>query len=144
MQGYAHRAPVLLAKLFLCPPPSLTHTQPLPLASLLPPAITQLHSTHILACQGHSSQISLGQTQSANLSSSNFNTHPELATFYHLCQYCSGLSCFFNLDYCLLIRRPVFPCYPTFCSPSSSQNDLIPLLDPTTGFPSHVGGKANP
>lgn len=144
MQGYAHRAPCAPGKTVSLPTSILNPHTASPLASLLPPAITQLHSTHILACQGHSSQISLGQTQSANLSSSNFNTHPELATFYHLCQYCSGLSCFFNLDYCLLIRRPVFPCYPTFCSPSSSQNDLIPLLDPTTGFPSHVGGKANP
>lgn len=82
-KGMPTELPVLLAKLFLCLPPSLTHTQPLPLVSLLPPAITQLHSTHILACQGHSSQTSLGQTQSANLSSSNFNTHPELTTFYH-------------------------------------------------------------
>lgn len=108
-RGMLADPPVLLVKPLLCPPPSLTpHTQQhLPIASPLPSAITHCA---LATCQlsGTFSQRPLGQTPSANLSSSTFITHPELAISYHLYHYHPGLSHrFFYEDYCLLIGLPV-------------------------------------
>lgn len=105
VQGGAHRAPCAPGKA-TSPPPSIlnpTDLWPLPGTSLRVhwdrarepelSAATCPQSLHasLGACQGHSSpRDPSDQVLSANLTSSAFRTHPELATSHHLCHYHLG------------------------------------------------------